>query len=194
MSGNEYKRIKELQDDFIRICNERYTEDKYYKVMVSTYYDTYEGEVFSAKTKIYIDLLRMREVPIYGFWGNFKRVNKVCAAKEEIGVYAVKKSDGIYEMVTGRKLYIAPTNNCLCCFGLEPIKENEIVKASEDLKILDIYPQNKTTYINALSVASNNACKKCEEMQNYLLSEKKAVQDKEKAMQYLKSYNHTPRN
>ena len=198
MRVNECKYISKLHDEFLNIYNERYTQDKYYKVIISECYDTYEGEYFDTTTKMCIDLTKMREVVDYGFWGNARRVNRVCSRKEEIGVYAVKRPDGIHEMVTDKKLYIAPANDYLCCFGLEPLTKDDVVKASEDLKILDTYPVNKKAYINAITSLSNIARKKYAEMQDLILSERQKpiieAQAQADAIQYLKSYRKPPRN
>ena len=124
--------------------------------------------------------------------GVLKSRTKQVTQNEKIGVWAVKKADGIHEMVTGMKIYPIPSENHLCCCGIEPIKDKEIIALAEDIQYLDSNINYKNQYIRHLNaVVADN-------WKNYFEREKIKeearqrpiieAQKQEAAKQFLKAY------
>ncbi|WP_292474824.1 hypothetical protein, partial [Methanosphaera sp.] len=140
-----------------------------------------------------IKMLRIVPVEETGFWGNKRVVSKLTNCDVKIGVYAVKKPDGIYEMVTGMKLYPIPSENHLCCYGIDSIEGMSIVNLTNDLQLLNTDVRYKNQYINELNKATAKVWydyfERKREEDDQIQASRIAAQQQAEAYQYLKSYN-----
>lgn len=184
---------KELANKFIEIWNRPYTQDEYFRVILNIescwddYNEWYHG------SHVCIKMLRIVPVEETGFWGNKRVVSKLTNCDVNIGVYAVKKPDGIYEMVTGMKLYPIPSENHLCCYGIDSIEGMSIVNLTNDLQLLNTDVRYKNQYINELNKATAKVWydyfERKREEDEKIQASRIAAQQQAEAYQYLKSYN-----
>lgn len=185
---------EKLKDDFIKIYNKPYTQDEYFKVIISTGYDyvDYAVDGFYKTTDVTVEVQKPGPVEVTGFWGNTKTVIKPTSHNERIGVYAVKKADGIHEIVTGMKLYPVPSYEHLCCYGIELIRDDDVVKLAGDLQLLNSNVKFKNQYITTLNIYTTAA------WNDYFAREKRKEEERQapiikaqreaEAFQFLKNY------
>ena len=194
MSSKYCKYIEKLKNNFIEIYKKPYTEDEYFKVITKAWYINYEGDIeihtekgvpISYAIRKYVETVKTKR--------GIKSIPKQVTGTKLICVWAVKKPNGIYEMVTGMKLYPIPAENYLCCYGIEPVEGMEIVRLTEDLQFFASKPSYKSEYITKLNKASAEARKDYFERKRQVEEERQApivaAQKQEAAKQYLKKYN-----
>ena len=179
----EYMRA--LRENFLNMRNKPFSKEEYYKVVMDAKYDSYD-HFYSSTTKLYIEEPQMVTYKTEGFLGFPKTVTTKSSHKEWVGIYAVKKKNGIYEMVTGKELTVTgKNNNLIYCMGIEKLFESEMSEAGKHLKYLESNPDYKKQYINRLQELSEAAYTKTT---TYEEAASKKQSNEEASIQYLKSY------
>ena len=177
--------MRELRENFLNMCNKPFSKEEYYRVVMDARYDSYD-HFYSSTTKLYIEEPQMVTYQKEGFLGFPRTVTMQSTRREWVGIYAVKKKNGIYEMVTGKELTVTSKNdNSIYCMGIEKLSEPEMAEAGKHLKYLESNLDYKKQYINRLQELSEEAYKKTTA---YEAASAKKKSNEEASIQYLKSY------
>jgi len=148
----EVEHAQKLRKIFLEERNKPFVQNEYYSVVMGIYYESYDSYIVTTEN-MYLDVPSIMEVTERGFFGP-KKVRKEVVRKEPVGIYAVKTKNGIYEMVTGKKLSLTAGPNTLQCFGVNKLTYNCLDSVSKDLQLLESKPQCKAQYIKELLTLS----------------------------------------
>ena len=196
MSLNSYSKvedhIRERRKEFENYREEEFKEKRYYYVIMDIYniggtINTFvheECEIGLTKSEVYADVNAKKS--IFDRIRKNKNKSKIEEKPRSFNIYAVKTEEGIFEMVTGKRLSIYGEDNSLACMGLIPIDGDEkFVKLANNLKFLEVNPAYKKAYIEKLGELSGKALSLSvdydEKIQNRINTQTEAVQ-------YLKAY------
>ena len=170
----------ELKKNFLEVRNSQFKGEEYYSVIMDIDYDSYD-HIYYTPNFIYIDTRRMMDVKERGIFGSVYWVKKEVPMREQVGIYAIKNRNGLFEMTTGKELTLREKNNSIRCFGINRISDNGLEKVANDLKLLNSNPKYKNQFINSLMLMNNNVTKKYKMFEEYERS-------KNSNIEYLKSY------
>lgn len=194
--------IKEMEEhitknakEVMRISADRRKEGFYYVEIYGSTREMLMGSYVLVKDEIELDIEKTRDVTKKTFFRT-KTVQEKYHDTKNIGIYAKKEKEGLYEMVTGRRLTVTDkmhdsvgfelgindTKEPLYCIGIREIhSEEEYARAGMDLQYLEENPEVKEQYIEKLNKLGEEAKKLQQEYE-------KQVNDKETAKTFFKRY------
>ncbi len=175
----EVEHAQQLRKEFLEERNKPFVQNEYYWVIMNIYYESYDSMIITTQN-MYIDVPSVMEVTERGFWGP-KKVRKEEVHKERVGIYAVKTKNGLYEMVTGKKLSLTGEPNTIQCFGINKLPSSCLQDLSKDLQLLDSKPQCKEQYVKELLTLSQRAKTTRQHFDEY-------EREKDDNLQYLRRY------
>ena len=156
------REIAKPRNEFLTQRKNSFEKIKYYRVVMDI--DTYDNISFIDKISVKVSQSTI---------------------DEKLGVYAMQTENGIFEMVTGKKLTVIGETDSISCIGIRELGENEYETAGRCLVILRDNAETKKQYINIL----NNLSKKSHEINEaYIEFIDKQQKEKKEALQYFKSY------
>lgn len=187
--------ITEKAKEVMTVSADRCKEGFYYVEIYGSIHESRVGSYVLVKDKIELDIEKTRDVTKKTFFGT-KTVQEKYYDTKIIGIYAKKEKEGLYEMVTGRRLTVTDkmhdsvgfelgindTKEPLYCIGIREIySEEAYARAGMDLQYLEENPEVKEQYIEKLNKLGEEAKKLQQEYE-------KQVNDKETAKTFFKRY------
>ena len=108
---------------------------------VGSFYRIIISDSFDSDNKVAFSTEGTKKVEKRTWYGRKQIVEEKMKRIMTVGVYAEKKEDGIYEMITGKKLEIIPipgnkfNDNIFYCYKVEEIKSaDELLKMKKELE------------------------------------------------------------
>ena len=108
---------------------------------VGSFYRIIISDSFDSDNKVAFSTEETKKVEKRTWYGRKQIVEEKMKRIMTVGVYAEKKEDGIYEMITGKKLEIIPitgnkfNDNIFYCYKVEEIKSaDELLKMKKELE------------------------------------------------------------
>ena len=108
---------------------------------VGSFYRVFISDSFDSDNKVAFSTEETKKIEKRTWYGRKQIVEEKTKSSLTVGVYAEKKEDGIYEMITGKKLEIIPipgnkfNDNIFYCYKVEEIKSaDELLKMKKELE------------------------------------------------------------
>lgn len=180
LNACEVQSINYLEKDFLKICDSKFENDEYYKIVSDVYY--YDG-VSTYDYSVAIKVPETYYAQCFNWLGNEKTVRKERLVNKLVTIYAVRNSTGIYEMVTGKKVAIYGHCGQFYCYGVQ--KQHDLKDIEKTLRFLESNPEYKEQYTRELALLSNNVW---EHRKRIAEREEAEQRENDSAIQYVKSY------
>lgn len=132
-------KIRYVFSDLVELTKLFSTESS--KKNVGSFYRVIISDSFDSDNKVAFSTEETKKVEKRTWYGRKQIVEEKIKSSLTIGVYAEKKEDGIYEMITGKKLEIIPipgnkfNDSIFYCYKIEEIKSaDELLKMKKELE------------------------------------------------------------